>query len=71
MKSMLLFLGLAAALTGCTRTTGARALYPLIDEDQESVWIYLESNKSSRTGVYRCTERGGNPRCIQAPLVRE
>lgn len=63
-------LTLALALTstaGCARYTGATALTPAADG---STWVFVQTNKDRRTGVYHCAppNGAGEARCTRVEL---
>lgn len=49
-RTLALALLLTSAL-GCTKYQGALALTPAVDG---STWVYLDTNRERRTGVYYC-----------------
>lgn len=52
-----LVLALVFPAMGCTRYRGATALTPA---ENGSTWVYVQTNRERRTGVYYC-ERPENP----------
>ncbi|MCA9563331.1 MAG: hypothetical protein KC561_07570 [Myxococcales bacterium] len=63
---------LAGSLTGCfgqTQTRGARSLIPLMDEDSDEIWVYIDTDDALANGVYRCTAAGGDVICRKARLI--
>lgn len=61
-------LALLVSFAGCTRYTGATALHPGADG---STWVYVQTSKDRRTGVYHCQQppADGQPaRCTRVVL---
>lgn len=56
----------ASLLSGCASITAATTLSPANPDPKEGVWVFIDSNDSSKRGVYRCKENGGKPVCIKA-----
>ena len=61
---------IAILSTGCLATKGAVALTPQLTQDSKTLWIYLDTNKSGATGVYRCFDANEGPSCLKAELKR-
>lgn len=73
MRSVLTGLALVFGISlsaGCLATKGAVALTPQLAQDSRTLWIYLDTNKSGATGVYRCVDTNEGPSCIKADLKR-
>jgi len=76
MKQALLGLYVAALLVapslvgGCATTDHVVPLIPEMTEDSDKIWIYLQSSKGRRDGVYRCVD-DGTPECIRATDSRK
>jgi hypothetical protein len=62
MKRMILLL-----LCSCSHINGATTLTPSTTEPSKGVWVFIDSDNNSLTGVYRCTETAeGKPVCRKA-----
>lgn len=61
----------ASLLVGCRTpaTLGGRGLLPAQTADSKESWIYLESEDKDESGVYRCYDQDGAPRCVKAKLI--
>ena len=76
MKQALLGLYVAALLVtpslvgGCATTDHVVPLIPEMTEDSDKIWVYLQSSKGRRDGVYRCVD-DGTPECIRATDSRK
>ena len=55
---------------GCATTERVIPLVPEMTEDSDKIWVYLESSKGRRDGVYRCID-DGTPECIRAKDSRK
>lgn len=55
---------------GCATTDHVIPLVPEMTEDSDKIWLYLQSSKGRRDGVYRCVD-DGTPQCIRAKDSRK
>lgn len=56
MKPLALLVGLVAMGSSCSHMVGATPLNPGGTDPNTGVWVFVQSDDSSRTGVYVCRE---------------
>ena len=67
MKRMMFVVVATLFAAGCSHITGATTLTPANPEPSKGVWLFIESDSSSLTGIYRCHDAAdGAPICKKA-----
>ncbi len=65
MKTLLVVTLLLSAV-GCSHVKTATTLTPANPDPNQGVWVFIDSDNSSLTGVYRCKEADAKPSCVKA-----